>query len=77
MKMGKRKKIHEKSEKNASVKENTFDCSQISIGEEFKRWTTVRESMCLSDEQLMKAILDLYVFTGSSSISFYEKLAAL
>ena len=64
-KMGKRKKSHEtvkKVEKSPSSEGETFKFSQISIGEEFKRWATVRESMCLSDEQLMKAILDLCVF---------------
>ena len=35
------------------------DERKICIGEEINRWTTVREALSLSDEELLKAMLDL------------------
>ena len=35
------------------------DERKICIGEEINRWTTVREALSLSDEELLKAVLDL------------------
>ena len=57
MKMGKRKTTTENKIKEQPRKEQSSD--EINIGLEIKRWVVVRESMNLSDEELMKSVLDL------------------
>ena len=55
--MGKRKTTTENKIKEQPRKEQSSD--KINIGLEIKRWVVVRESMNLSDEELMKSVLDL------------------
>ena len=57
VKMGKRKTTTENKIKEQPRKEQSSD--EINIGLEIKRWVVVRESMNLSDEELMKSVLDL------------------
>ena len=57
--MGKRKKRVHAFEKTIEEPKKELLLDQIYVGLQINRWAAVRESMHLSDEKLMKAMLDL------------------